>query len=106
VSRTHVSRTAVDLAVHAHRMHDEEMMAIQIRDVPDDVRDRLAQRARANGQSLQAFLREVLLREATFTHNLTLLDAAAARRKGSSATGQDVLDALDEARGERPGGST
>ncbi len=81
------------------------MVAIQIRDVPDDVRDQLTQQARAKGQSLQTFLREVLLREASFTHNLAVLDAAASWRKDSPATGQDVLDGLDDARGRRPGGS-
>ncbi|WP_448061097.1 FitA-like ribbon-helix-helix domain-containing protein [Cellulomonas hominis] len=80
------------------------MVAIQIRDVPDDVREQLTQRARAKGQSLQAFLREVVLREASFTHNVAVLDAAAAWRKGSATTGQDVLDVLDDARHLRSGG--
>lgn len=84
-------------------MHDECMVAIQIRDVPDDVREQLTQRARAKGQSLQAFLREVVLRGASFTRNVAALDAAAAWRKGSSTTGQDVLDVLDDARSQRFG---
>ncbi|QZN86776.1 hypothetical protein [Cellulomonas sp. C5510] len=80
------------------------MVAIQIRDVPDDVRDVLTERARSRGQSLQAFLREVVLREASFAHNVAVLDSIAGWRQGGSATGQDVLDALSAAREERPGG--
>jgi plasmid stability protein len=79
------------------------MVAIQIRDIPDDVRDVLARRARAKGQSLQAFLRDMVLREASFDHNLAVLDSLASRRAGSTVTRQDVLDALDEARTDRPG---
>jgi plasmid stability protein len=78
------------------------MVAIQIRDVPDDARDALTERARARGQSLQSFLREVVLREAAFGHNIAVLDTIASWRTGSDATGQDVLDALDDARARRP----
>ncbi|RMI13614.1 FitA-like ribbon-helix-helix domain-containing protein [Cellulomonas triticagri] len=81
------------------------MVAIQIRDVPEDVRDVLTRRARAKGQSLQAYLRDVVLREASFENNLAVLDSIAARRPGSAATGDDVLDALDRAREGRPGGA-
>ncbi len=84
-------------------MHNRCMVALQIRDVPDEVRDMLTERAKARGQSLQAFLREVVLREASFAHNIAVLDRAVPWRAGSSATGQDVLDALATARTERPG---
>lgn len=77
------------------------MVAIQIRNIPDDVRDVLMRRARAKGQSLQAFLRDVVLREASFDNNIAVLDSFASRRASSTVTGQDVLDALDEARAER-----
>jgi hypothetical protein len=46
---------------------------ITIRDVPDDVRDLLAQDARERGQSLQAFLLSVLRRQAAFSRNRQLL---------------------------------
>lgn len=86
-------------------MHNGCMVALQIRDIPDDARDALTRRARAKGQSLQAFLREMVLREAAFDHNVALLDAIATWRRESPASGQDVLDALDAARRDRPGGS-
>ena len=82
-------------------MHNGGMVAIQIRDIPDDVRDALARRARSKGQSLQAYLRDVVVREASFDHNLAVLDSIATWRSGSSTTGRDVLDALDAARAER-----
>lgn len=87
-------------------MHNGGMVAIQIRDVPDDARDALTERARARGQSLQAFLREIVLREAAFGHNVAVLDTIATWRAGSPASGQDVLDALDDARTRRPGDAT
>lgn len=86
-------------------MHTGCMVAIQIRDVPEDVRDVLTRRARAKGQSLQAYLRDVVLREASFENNIAVLDSIAARRSGSAATGDDVLDALDRSREGRPGGA-
>jgi antitoxin FitA len=51
------------------------MVAIQIRDVPKGTRDELAARARENGQSLQSFLLDVLIREATASHHRRLLAA-------------------------------
>lgn len=83
-------------------MQNGGMVALQIRDIPVDVRDVLTRRARGKGQSLQAYLREMVLRDAAFDDNVALLDSIAASRNGSPATGQDVLDALDEARRERP----
>ncbi len=37
------------------------MVAITIRDIPDDVRDELAARAARSGQSLQEYLRSLLV---------------------------------------------
>jgi len=45
------------------------MVAIQIRDVPDEVRGALAAEAEARGQSLQVFLQDVLEREARLARN-------------------------------------
>jgi plasmid stability protein len=87
-------------------MQNGGMVALQIRDIPDDVRDVLTRRARAKGQSLQAYLREMVLRDAAFEDNLALLDSLAHARRGAVGTGDDVLDALDAARRDRPGGAT
>ncbi len=76
------------------------MVALQIRDVPDDVRDVLAARARAQGQSLQAFLLDLVRREAGFARNQALL-ADVSWSGGGRATVVDVVAALDEARAER-----
>jgi hypothetical protein len=76
------------------------MVALQIRDVPESVRDVLAARAGERGQSLNTFLRELVLREASFENNRTLLEEIRQWRAASTstATGNDVLDALDAAR--------
>ena len=78
---------------------------MQIRDVPDEVRDVLAQRARERGQSLNTYLREVILREASFAGNRALIDALVRRRDGATFTAEDVVVARDAGREDRPGGA-
>jgi len=56
------------------------MVALQIRDVPDDVRDVLARTAAARGQSLQAYLLDVVRREARAVGNIDLFHATARLR--------------------------
>ena len=49
-------------------------VALQIRDVPDDVRDTLTAEARRRGQSVQAYLLELVQREAQTLHNADVFD--------------------------------
>jgi hypothetical protein len=81
----------------------DEARGIAIRDVPEDVRDALAARARENGQSLQAFLLSLVMREAAFARNLELLKEIESwpSEPGPSPTLEDVLEARDVARAER-----
>lgn len=50
------------------------MTSIVIRDVPDDVLDALKERAAKAGKSLQAYVLELLTREATTPTNAELSD--------------------------------
>jgi hypothetical protein len=77
------------------------MVAWQIRDVPEDIRQTLAARARACGQSLQAFLLSLVEDEARRSANLALLDRFAGRDDGSRLTAAEATDALDSARRDR-----
>lgn len=77
------------------------MVALQIRDVPDDVRRTLAERARTRGQSLQAFLLSLVEEEARRSANLALLDRFAGRDDGSRLSVDQAADALDGARADR-----
>lgn len=77
------------------------MVALQIRDVSDDVRQRLAQSARARGQSLQAFLLALVEDEARRSANLALLDRFVERDDGSRLSAGEVTEALDSARADR-----
>lgn len=79
------------------------MVALQIRDVPDDVRDALAERAQQAGQSLQGFLLDVVVREAAFARNVTVVAGLSEWTAGTGVTGDDVLAALDSGRSLRPG---
>lgn len=77
------------------------MVALQIRDVPDDIRQTLADRAAARGQSLQAFLLTLVTDEARRSTNLALLARFGARSDGSQLSTAQVTEALDQARAER-----
>jgi antitoxin FitA len=59
------------------------MVAVQIRDVPEDVRDALAERARQRGQSLQAFLLALIETEARRSYNAVVLSRLAKRTDGT-----------------------
>lgn len=74
---------------------------MQIRDVPEHVRQVLAERARARGQSLQAFLLWLVEEEAHRSRNLALLEEFADRTDGSRLTEEAAVEALEQARSER-----
>lgn len=71
------------------------MTAIQIRDVPTEVRDQLAVLARARGQSLSAYLRDVIIREARFAKNVRLIDEVSTWQSRRDFTIDDILAARD-----------
>ncbi len=72
-------------------------VALQIRDVPEDVRDTLSRRAADAGLSLQKYLLEIVVREAGQSRNVELLR----RIKPASSTGSGAADWLEQARAER-----
>ncbi len=51
-------------------------VALQIRNVPEDVRDRLAAAAKERGQSLQSYLLDVVVEKSQFERNAELLRSA------------------------------
>jgi antitoxin FitA len=63
-------------------MHNECMVALQIREVPEDVRDALAAQAKARGQSLQAYLLELVETQARRLRNTAILDRFSGRSDG------------------------
>lgn len=56
-------------------------VSLQIRNVPHEVRDRIAERARKEGKSLQAYLLELVEREARFSTNAEMFTRTAPLRK-------------------------
>lgn len=82
-------------------MQNACMVALQIRDVPDDVRNRLAERAAIRGQSLQAYLLDVVSQEASRSANLALLEQFAHRHDGSRLTTREASEEVERARSER-----
>lgn len=77
---------------------------ISVRDVPDDVRDVLAEQARERGQSLQAYLLSVLRRQAAFSRNRQLLaeiESDLSGGGGASSQAPDAAQVLAQERAER-----
>ncbi len=77
------------------------MVALQIREVPDDIRQTLADRAAARGQSLQSFLLSLVTAEARRSTNLALLERFDCRHDGSQLSTMQVTETLDQARAGR-----
>ncbi|WKX71413.1 hypothetical protein [Streptomyces sp. XD-27] len=77
------------------------MVALQIRDVPEDLRDRLSAIARERGQSLQAYLLDVVSDEVRRRDNLAVLERFSGRRYGTTLTENDVLGVLRSERAAR-----
>jgi hypothetical protein len=75
-------------------------VALQIRDVPEEVRDALAEMARQRGQSLQAFLLALVEQEARFARNLAVLARFEDRDDGVEDPAA-VTEVLDQVRAER-----
>lgn len=55
-------------------------VALQIRNVPDEVRDALVERSSQLGQSMQAFLLDLVQREARLARNATMFERTASNR--------------------------
>lgn len=74
---------------------------IQIRDVPDDVRDALAEAAREEGMSLTSYVRreleQIAGRRQRLQHNAAVLRATR-QDLGGTVDRQSILAALDEGR--------
>ncbi|MFF5423793.1 MULTISPECIES: hypothetical protein [unclassified Streptomyces] len=77
------------------------MVALQVRDVPEEMRDRLSAIAGERGQSLQAYLFDVLADEVRRRDNLAVLQRFTAGRYGTRLDTADVLDSLRSGRSER-----
>lgn len=77
------------------------MVALQIRDVPDEIRQTLADRAAARGQSLQSFLLTLVTDEARRSSNLAMLERFGGRQDGSQLSTTQATEALDQARADR-----
>jgi hypothetical protein len=77
------------------------MVALQIRDVPEELRDRLSELARQRGQSLQAYLFDVVSDEARRQDNLAVLDRLGHGAYGTRLSSADIDGALRAARAER-----
>lgn len=76
------------------------MSSITIRDVPDDVRDELAARARRSGRSLQAYLRSELVELAERPDSEALLARVRERkqRTGTRLPAERILEHRDHDR--------
>ncbi|HYB37457.1 MAG TPA: hypothetical protein VEF72_18070 [Mycobacterium sp.] len=72
-------------------------VAIQIKDVPEEVRDAIAARAAARGQSTQVYLRALLEREFRAERNKRLLESLAEHRS-LDLTAEEVVQEIRRGR--------
>ncbi|MGP4019745.1 hypothetical protein [Saccharopolyspora sp. 5N708] len=77
------------------------MVALQIRDVPEDVRDTLVDRARAQGKSLQALLLSLVEAEARRSQNRAVLARFGGRSDGSRVSEGETAADLKTVREQR-----
>ena len=80
------------------------MVALQIRDVPDEVRDALVAQARQRGQSLQAYLLELVRQQAHRGTNAALLNRFSGRDDGLRTTPGELADLVADQRRTREQG--
>jgi hypothetical protein len=81
-------------------MHNECMPLIQVRDVPEDVRDELARKAALAGKSLQSYLLGELTQLAERPTVAEIVARAQARAKATGST-VTMSDAVAAVRNER-----
>lgn len=74
---------------------------LQVRDVPDDARRALKARAAARGQSLNAYLLDMISREVARPTVAEVLERAARRAERATASAVDVVGAARDDRDER-----
>lgn len=74
---------------------------MQIRDVPDDIRDALVEQARARGQSLQAFLLDLMRTQARRPANAALLAKFGGRSDGARSLPGETAALIEEERERR-----
>lgn len=82
-------------------MHNACVVALQIRDVPEEVRDALAAQARVRGQSLQAYLLELVETQARRLRNTAVLDRFAGRSDGTRSLPGETSAELAQQREQR-----
>lgn len=77
------------------------MVNVQIRDIPSEVRDTLAEVARSRGQSMQAYLKGLLEEDAKRAGNVALLRRV--REIGGGYVGEpgEAAEEIREARSDR-----
>ncbi len=77
------------------------MVAVQIRDVPEEIRDRLADIAMERGQSLQAYLLDLVTDEVRRRDNVAVLQKFSQNSYGTRLSHADVLGVLRAERAAR-----
>jgi antitoxin FitA len=82
-------------------MYNACMVSIQVRDVPEQVRDTLAKVAKSRGQSMQAYLLALLEEDARRAGNVMLLKQVRETGGGYAAASGETAGELDAIRAGR-----
>jgi hypothetical protein len=81
-------------------MQDEGMVIMQVRDVPDEVQAELVRRAKASQQSLQQYMRNLLIAQVR-RPDASEIWARAGERARQEGSVYDLADAVDDVRAIR-----
>ncbi len=81
--------------------YGQSMSAIQVKNVPDELHDRLRVRARLEGRNLSDYVLEVLRRDLRMPSTREWLERLEQDEPVSTVTSQDIANAVHEARTER-----
>lgn len=77
------------------------MVNIQVRDVPEDLRNTLATAAKERGQSMQAYLMTLLEEAGRRTRSVAMLRRLDSMGGGYAGTDSDAVSEIAEQRAER-----
>jgi antitoxin FitA len=93
-------------ATSALQRYNSAMATIQIREIPDEAYETLRRLAKAEGKSLQSYMRDHVVemaRKANKAAKFAAYEQILAKYPPTNLSTQSILDAIDEGRSERSG---
>jgi len=100
---TTTTDTTPSSATSAQSRYNSAVATIQIREIPEDTYEALRRLARADGKSLQSYMRDQMIemaRQANKAAAFAELERVLAMRPSAPISNQRIVDLIHEGRGE------